>query len=274
MELFCLGEGNYAEKDVQELARCFTGWEIKSSQFRFNRFQHDTGPKTILNRTDAFPEGSAIDWVVDQPQAARFIVNKLFRQFICDEPSPPAGLVEPLAEELRQQNWRIEHVVRKILSSQLFFSAHAMGRKVRSPVDLAVGMMRCLEGSTNAHQMAADMQQNGQGLFYPPNVKGWDGGRTWINSSTILGRANMVGRLLSGESTRFAGGKLRDYLQRLGAQTPEQVVDLMSELLLAVPLLPSARAVLVGLFERAADPSRAAAGTLHALAALPEFQLG
>ena len=51
MELFCLGEGNYSEKDVQELARCFTGWEIKLGKFRFNRFQHDSGSKTVLGKT-------------------------------------------------------------------------------------------------------------------------------------------------------------------------------------------------------------------------------
>jgi uncharacterized protein (DUF1800 family) len=76
MELFCLGEGNYSEKDVQELARCFTGWEIKQGQFRFNRYQHDSGTKTILGKTDTFADGAAIDWIVDQEQAPRFIVSR------------------------------------------------------------------------------------------------------------------------------------------------------------------------------------------------------
>ena len=61
MELFCLGEGNYSEKDVQELARCFTGWEIKLATFRFNRFQHDSGTKTVLGKSDKFEDGASID---------------------------------------------------------------------------------------------------------------------------------------------------------------------------------------------------------------------
>ena len=100
-------------------------------------------------------------------------------------------------------------------------------------------MLRSLEGTANTHQLANDLQQNGQGLFYPPNVKGWDGGRAWINSSTILGRANMTARLIGDEKTRFGGGKLDEYFGRLGAEKPDQVVDLLIELLLAVPLLPS-----------------------------------
>ena len=52
--------------------------------------------------------------------------------------------------------------------------------------------MRALEAQTNVKQLAQRLAQLGQEVFYPPNVKGWDGGRTWINSSTLLGRANLV----------------------------------------------------------------------------------
>ena len=127
----------------------------------------------------------------------------------------------------------------RILGSQLFFSAHALGRKVRSPVDLAIGLLRSLEGTTNAHELAAELQQNGQGLFFPPNVKGWDGGRAWINSSTILGRANMMARVIGDDKTRFGGGKLDEYFGRLGASKPDEIIDVLVDLLLAVPLPPT-----------------------------------
>ena len=211
MELFCLGEGNYSEKDVQELARCFTGWEIKSGKFRFNQFQHDSGSKTVLGKTGTFEDRESIDWILQQPQAARFIVGKLYRQFVCDEPAPPPQLLEPLAHELRENQWQIGSVVQRILGSRLFFSGHALGRKVRSPVDMAVGLLRSLDATTNTRRLAAELEQNGQGLFFPPNVKGWDGGRAWINSSTILGRANMTARMIGDQNTRFGGGKLDEY---------------------------------------------------------------
>ena len=274
MELFCLGEGNYSEKDVQELARCFTGWEIKLGKFRFNRFQHDSGSKTVLGKSGAFDDGASIDWILEQPQAARFIVGKLYRQFVCDEHDPPPELLEPLANELREHEWQIGFVVQRILGSQLFFSAHALGRKVRSPVDLAVGLLRSLEGTTNSHQLAADLQQNGQGLFFPPNVKGWDGGRAWINSSTILGRANMMTRVIGDEKTRFGGGELDEYFGRLGANKPDQIIDVLVELLLAVPLPPSSRDSLIEICDKNANRARGIGEAIHALAALPEFQLG
>ena len=162
----------------------------------------------------------------------------------------------------------------RILGSQLFFSPHALGRKVRSPVDLAIGLLRSLEGTTNAHQLAADLQQNGQGLFFPPNVKGWDGGRAWINSSTILGRANMMARVIGDEKTRFGGGKLDEYFGRLGADKPDQIIDMLVELLLAVPLPPPSRDSLVEICGKNANRARGIGEAIHALATLPEFQLG
>jgi uncharacterized protein (DUF1800 family) len=274
MELFCLGEGHYTEKDVQELARCFTGWEIKLGKFRFNRFQHDAGTKSLLGKSGPFEDGAAVDWILDQPQAARFIVGKLYREFVCDEPEPAAELIEPLAVLLPENNWQIAPVVERILGSQLFFSEHAMGRKVRSPADAAIGLLRSLEGTANTHQLAADLAQNGQRLFYPPNVKGWDGGRAWINSSTILGRTNMMTRLINDEKTRFAARPLHEYVsQQLGASEPDQVVDTLAALLLAVPLPAAARNSLMKIVEKNSDRASATRNCLRAFAALPEYQL-
>jgi uncharacterized protein (DUF1800 family) len=273
MELFCLGEGHYSEKDVQELARCFTGWEIRQGKFRFNRFQHDGGEKNLLGKSGAFPDGEAIDWILDQPQAAVFIVGKLYREFVCDEPAPDLQLLQPLADEFRANNMQIAPVVRRILTSRLFYSAHARARKVRSPVDAAIGLLRTFEGTANTHRLAADLQQNGQGLFFPPNVKGWDGGRAWINSATILGRANMAARLVGDEKMRFGGGTLDEYFARHGAVAPDQVVDLAMTLLLASPLPAKRRDGLIDVSRNSKDPARRAADVLRALATLPEFQL-
>jgi uncharacterized protein (DUF1800 family) len=273
MELFCLGEGNYSEKDVQELARCFTGWEIKSKEFKFNRFQHDEGEKNILAKQGKFPDGESIDWVLQQQSASRFIAGKLFQQFIWDEPAPPEDLLAPLAASLRS-GWNIGVVVKQILASNLFFSPEAIGGKVRSPVDFGVGTLRSLEGAANAPQLADAMQQIGQGLFYPPNVKGWDGGRTWINASTILGRANLVAQLLSDNHTRFGGKKLDAYLVTYGAKSREEKLDLLEKLLLATQLAEAQHATLVGLAKNASSDEKATEELLRALVALPEYQLG
>lgn len=275
MELFCLGEGNYSEKDVQELARCFTGWEIKSKAFKFNRFQHDDGEKLILNKAGRFPEGDAIDWVLEQKSASQFIAGKILKELIGDEPPLAPGLIEDFARFLREpkQKWDIGAFVKRVLGSYLFFDTTTMARKVRSPVDFAVGLLRSLEGSCNSQQLADAMQQIGQGLFYPPNVKGWDGGRAWINASTILGRANLVAQLLTDNRTRFSGKKLDAYLAGLGAKTREDRLTQLERLLLASPLAAPQHATLLDLARKAKSDEVATAELLRALVALPEFQL-
>lgn len=273
MELFCLGEGNYSEKDIQELARCFTGWEIRRGNFRFNRFQHDTGTKSVLGHSGPMPKGESIDVVLDQSAAPQFIVRKLIRYFMFDEPVASDELVAPLAKELRERAWDIGHVVRRILTSQLFYSEHVVGRKVRSPVDLVVGLLRTLEGSTNAYQLGDDLHLLGQGLFYPPNVKGWDGGRAWINSSTLLGRANVIGRIMLDEKTRFAGGNLMEYFDRLDANSAIAIVDRLVELTLAVQPPQTVKEQLVEVINRPGDRSERIAEAIHALSTIPEFQV-
>ncbi len=86
MELFCLGEGNYSESDVLELARCFTGWEIKNKKFRKNRYQHDSDEKTVLQQSGDFDGEDGVRIVLEQPAAERFLARKLYRFFVSDEP--------------------------------------------------------------------------------------------------------------------------------------------------------------------------------------------
>jgi uncharacterized protein (DUF1800 family) len=273
MELFCLGEGNYTERDVQELARCFTGWEIRRGKFHFNRYQHDDGEKTILGKTGDFGGEVAVEIILRQPSAPRFIAGKLFRWFICDEPAPPPALVEPLAKVFRDSDLDIAVLVEHILRSELFFSEAAVGRKVRSPVELAVGLLRALEGSTNAYDLARGLRDLGQGLFYPPNVKGWDGGRAWINSSTLLARANFVQQLLRDEKTRFGGGSLVELVSESDVHGPRQQVAWLAELLLARPLSAAAEERLVEVAGEGGAPERRLRSLLYALASTPEFQL-
>ncbi len=272
MELFCLGEGNYSEQDIRELARCFTGWEVKREKFRFNRYQHDTGTKTILGETGKFGGEEGVAVVAKQPAAPLFIAMKLVKFFVMEEPEPTTELLAPLAQELRDNDLQVAPVVRRILSSNLFFSKIAIGRKVRSPVELAVGFLRALEGSTNSYELAKNVKTLGQGLLYPPSVKGWDGGRTWINSSTLLGRSNLIRGLLDSDKTRFGRESLPDYLRGQGAKKVDEVIDLFEETLFAVEIPSAARDRIRQLAGTGNDEAKLK-DAVHALCTLPEFQL-
>lgn len=236
MELFCLGEGNYTEVDVQELAKCFTGWEIRRKQFRFNGYQHDEGLKSILGNPSIESGEQAIDHILQQPAMALFICGKLFRFFVCDEPSPPIKLLEPLAEQFRRDKLNLEGLVRTIVGSRLMMSNWSLGKKIRSPLELVIGFLRTLEASTGLDRLVDRLREIGQGLFYPPNVKGWDGGRAWINSSTLVGRANLIHFFVNHETTRFSGGSLANFAAKLSGQDAERFLISLDELLLAQPL--------------------------------------
>jgi uncharacterized protein (DUF1800 family) len=236
MELFCLGEGNYSEADVQELAKCFTGWEIRRKQFRFNAYQHDDSEKTLLGKKDIKSGEEAIDVVLASEHMPRFIVYKLYKYFVCDEPEPTSELLEPLVKVFVDHQFSIGPVVRTILGSRLFLSGWSLGRRVRSPVELVMEVLRAMKGSVNLTKLADRMKPLGQSLFFPPNVKGWPGGRTWINSSTLIGRANLLYDLLNDENTRFAGDSLASFSRSVGADNTQEWIRWWTSMLMAVEL--------------------------------------
>jgi uncharacterized protein (DUF1800 family) len=274
MELFCLGVGNYTETDIKEVARAFTGWELRGTRFTFNKYQHDEGQKTFLGHTGNFNGDDAVRIVLDQPAEPRFIATKLVRYFVAEDPQVSLELVEPIARQLREHEFQIGPVLRTILSSNIFYSPRAIGRRVRSPVELGVGLMRSLEMTGSTQQLAGALDHLGQALFFPPNVKGWDGGRTWISSATLLGRANVVRDLLLGRQARFVGPDLAEQSQRDGATDPASSVERLLKLLVAVPVPAETRSSLVAMAEsEAADTNHRLARVVCAIAALPEFHL-
>ena len=274
MELFCLGEGNYSEKDVQELARCFTGWEVRRDTFRFNRYQHDSGQKSILGRKGEFSGENGVDIVLAQSSCPEFIVGKLIRFFMFDEPAATPELIAPLAQLFRDSDLRVAPVIERLLGSNLFFSEHAIARRLRSPVELLIGLLRSLEASTNLNLVADGLHELGHSVFYPPNVKGWDGGRTWINTSTLLGRANLIGSVLHSDKTRFAGEDLTTLAATNRAAQPEALLNWLERLLLAVPLPTATRQSLLETAGSSPGSQNDRLTTvIHTLSALPVFQL-
>jgi hypothetical protein len=204
MELFSLGVGNYTEKDVQEAARAFTGWHHDAEQVKFenNPLLHDEGEKTFLGKTGKWTGTDIIRICCDQPACAKFLVGKLYG-YLVSETAPPRGLLDPLVSLFRKSNYDIAALVRTMLSSQLFFSEHAYRKRVKWPVEYALGAARA---STPARVPMLDLvdplAKMGQVLFNPPNVKGWRTGTDWLNSATLLARNNFAEHVAMGEWTK------------------------------------------------------------------------
>src|SRR5204863_6296816 len=124
----------------------------------------------------------------------------------------PDEYLAPLARRFRDQGLTVTPVLETILSSRLFYSQASVGCKIRSPVELGIGLLRALDANANMVQLAGRLRDLGQMPFFPPNVKGWDGGRTWIDSSALLGRAKLVRTIFESPETRFGGVTLEEYM--------------------------------------------------------------
>lgn len=286
MELFSLGRGNYTETDVREGARAFTGWEIKEDRFFFNKSQHDAGEKNYLGKSANLGGEDVVRMCLEHEACPYFITGKLYRFFVSETAAPSRELLEPLAAQFRKEKLEIAGVVATILRSNLFFSEHAYRQRVKAPTDFAVGIIRALEGRVGTVGLADALEGLGQKLFYPPSVKGWDGGTGWINSNSLLLRHNLALALTSTQDQRF--GRRTDpaaLARKYGKHSDDEVVEFLVALFLQSDLAPESRARLVDYLAKArkgqfpvywteqdADDHRIRA-VCHLLLTQPEFQL-
>lgn len=206
LELFTMGVGNYSEKDIQEAARALTGWTIVDGKFKFELRMHDPGIKRFQGKVGLFDGYDIIDIILKKNATSRYLATKLLHFFVRQD--PPRYLVDALELELRLNRFDLRKTMRTLLASEAFYSDEAMFSLVKSPVELVVGAVRMLEVEPkDLHGLAIATELMGQTLFQPPNVKGWDGGLTWINTATLFSRYNFANVFLkgTGQSGRFNG---------------------------------------------------------------------
>jgi uncharacterized protein (DUF1800 family) len=191
MELFTLGRGNYTETDVKEAARAFTGWGANiKGEFVFRRFQHDTGSKTVLGKTDNFDGDEVLDILLDKKQTANYITNKIYRFFVNENIDKEK--TEWLADRFYNSNYNIGQLMEDIFTSTWFYEEKNIGAKIKSPIELMAGIRRMIPMELQNEEAQLIIQRLlGQVLFYPPNVAGWPGGKSWIDSSTLMMRMRL-----------------------------------------------------------------------------------
>jgi uncharacterized protein (DUF1800 family) len=231
MELFTLGRGRYTEKDIQEAARAFTGWFVVRDRFSMLPTQHDDGLKTIFGKTGRFGGDDIPALLVDQPACAEFLCAKLYRQFVSEVDPPSPALIAPLAKTLRESGYKIDATLRTILRSNLFFDPSMRRRRVKSPVELAVGTVRALEilkPTVSAEALAESTSRMGQTLYAPPSVAGWDGGTAWINTTAMLHRTNLALALLGDDNGELGGRcNAKGLASKYGIEPKKFYVDLL-----------------------------------------------
>ena len=200
MELFTMGRGNYTENDIKEAARAFTGWGFNlQGEFVFRKQFHDEGSKTFLGRTGNFNGDDILNILLEQPQTASFITQKIYRYFVNEEAD--AAKVQWLGKRFFANNYDIKKLLEDIFTSDWFYAEKNIGNKIKSPIELLAGIRRMLPLELDNDQAQLLFQKVlGQILFYPPNVAGWPGGRNWIDSSTLMIRLQIPQVLAAKES--------------------------------------------------------------------------
>ncbi|WP_370819558.1 DUF1800 domain-containing protein [Pandoraea anhela] len=207
MELFTLGEGHYTEQDVREAARAYTGWSIDraSMTYLWRANVHDTGAKTVLNQTGDFDGDQVLDILLARPETATFVVGKLWREFV--SPTPDPAQVGRIASAFRASGYDIKVAMRALLLTPAFWDMQTRGTLVKSPSEFVTDTVRAFDiGYDDPQMLAQQMRVLGQDLFRPPNVKGWPGGETWIDSTTLLARKQFVERMFRATENANAGG--------------------------------------------------------------------
>lgn len=188
MELFTMGRGHYAETDIKEAARAFTGWGFdESGQFVFREKQHDDGVKSIFGKSGRYNGDDVLKLLLEQKQTATFITTKIFRYFVDD--TPDEARIQTLSEKFYDSGYDIKTLMREIFMADWFYDSKYIGNRIKSPVELLVGIRRTIPMAFEQEEVMLVFQRIlGQVLFYPPNVAGWPGGRNWIDSSSLMFR--------------------------------------------------------------------------------------
>ena len=253
MELHTLGvEGGYTQKDVQEVARCFTGWTInqprRSGEFIFREWMHDNGEKVVLGHK--IPSGGGrkdgemvIEILARHPNTAKFISTKLARRFVSD--NPPQSLVDRVAGIYMKTGGDIREMLRSIFTSPEFNSREAYRAKIKSPFELAVSAIRALGGDTvNTGQVAQFISRMGQPLYrYQPPTGFPDRAEQWVNTGSLLERLNF-GLALSTNKLRGTAVDLKRVAPGIQSADMGGALDRAIALLLNGDISQQTRAIL------------------------------
>jgi len=261
MELHTLGvDGGYTQKDVQEVARCLTGWGVDnfliSPAFAFHADQHDAGEKTVLGVRIAAGRGiedgeQVLDILARHPSTAHFIAKKLVTHFVSD--APPPALVDRAAQTYLRTDGDIREVMRTIIESPEFNSRAAYRAKVKTPFELVASILRVMDAAPDTTQRRAQIVARlGQPIFGRATPDGWpDRGDAWMNTGALLNRVNLGAQTGAGQMPNVAVARWASNRQ-LASASPDETVDAVIRATLAGDPSPATREVLLGVSRPAA----------------------
>lgn len=216
LELFSLGQGNYAEADVREAARALTGYRVGTGPIRSRAMVkqeslHDAGLKTVLGRRAPFDAVSLVSWLAQQPATATNILGRVWRDWIGQDPDP--ARVSALAAQWRQQDLSLPWLYDTLSKQPETLLCQQYGRRLLDPITLVTRTMKLL-GSRDREVFVLGLKllrRMGQAPFEPPTVEGWPSGVGWLSHRWLLARRRGLLQLL-GDEEIWASRQLPDML--------------------------------------------------------------
>ncbi|HEY7172568.1 MAG TPA: DUF1800 domain-containing protein [Vicinamibacterales bacterium] len=299
MELFSMGVGHYTEPDVYAAARVFTGWNLTrpgsstdgTQHYRFNYAagQHDTGAKTFSfpiypdgNKT--IPSRSTADGMQDgidlitalasSPDTARYLATKLYRFFISETGTPDSGWIARTAQVYLQSGFDMRAVMREVLLSPEFWAPPAQFARFSWPVEFVIRALKDIGWvGFSVNDALGPLSNMGQNLYDPPDVAGWDLGRSWFSTGAMLARMNFASTAAANQRFNLATAAA-PY-----AHTPESLLSYVLDSLKTPPLDRAVAAELDGYLTATGAWTGSTAqlqakvpGLVHLIAGTAEYQ--
>ncbi len=291
MELFTLGIGNYTEDDIKNAARALTGWTVDNNNLKgiFTTSRWDANTKTIFGKTGKWNQDDVVNLIFSDKSvpASEYLCRKLYKEFAYYHPNE--DYVKQLAEVMRANNFVMKPVLSVMLKSQYFHSVDIRGAKIKSPVEFLISLIRFFNMTydndllNTIRSKSRDLEQE---VFNPPDVRGWEGQRKWINTNYFPSRNNWSDLVITGmkiNSKTFKVDSLAYARTYSSSENAVQFIDDVTKVLIQFPLSQIRKdellaALLDGTVVQNWSTYSSGASTrldkfFKALMRLPEFQL-
>lgn len=248
MELFTLGIGNYTEADIRNAAKAFSGWELNGLGVTLNNDLFDSSEKTFIGQTGNFNYSDIIDIIFNQEETAKFICRKLYQEFVYYIPNET--VITELANIFRNNNYELKPLFSAMFKSEYFYTEQIRATKIKSPNELVIGMFKQFNvQSINYSYVIRMLKKLQQLLFSQPDVRGWEGQRKWISTTTLPLRNSFTNSVITGtnsleEENQQIGFKVNviDLAQSFSSsENAEQFVDDIINFMILFPVSKSTK---------------------------------
>ena len=112
--------------------------------------------------------------------------------------------IDEMANVLRSNNYEIKPALEYFFLSDHFYDANFIGSNIQNPIQLYLGSLKRMKLNTQPFDINffGEIQNHlGLVLFEPPDVNGWIGYRSWLNSNTLPTRKAMLCALVDHEKS-------------------------------------------------------------------------